>query len=139
MNVLLFDRSAYIRNMIQKNLVQFKESMKITSSENISSAVNEIKYFRYDLIILDMDNLDGQFLTFNRTAQDLNSDAIVIMLTSFPNSIIMERFKQQGVDYCLDKTTEFEILLNRIEELLSDLERYHFKPSRHYEELQSWD
>jgi DNA-binding response OmpR family regulator len=137
MNVLLFDRSAYIRNMIQKNLVQFKESLKITSLENISAVVNEIKYFRYDIIILDMDNLNGQFLSFNRTAQDLNSDAIVIMLTSFPNAKIMEKFKGQGVDYCLDKTNEFEILLNKIEELLADLERYHFKPSKHYEELLS--
>lgn len=123
--------------MIQKNLVQFKESFKITSVENISAVVNEVKYFRYDLIILDMDNLNGQFLSFNRTAQDLNSDSIIIMLTSFPNELMMEKFKQQGVDYCLDKTTEFEILLDKIEELLANVKLNQVKHNVHFAELLS--
>ena len=135
MNVLLFDRSAFIRAMIQKNLLQFKESWKITSVENISQVVNEIKFSRYDLIILDMDSLNSQFLSFNRTKQDLNSDAIIIMLTSFPNAVIMNKFKQQGVDYCLDKSAEFEILLIKIEELLMELDKHNLKSNKHYAEF----
>lgn len=118
MNVLLFDESPQIRLMIQKNLIQFKQSMKIVSTNKISKIQEEYMKSNYDLIILDMDNLK-ELPAFNRVVRSKNSKTIIILITSNPTKKLYEKYLSLGIDYCLDKVSEFEQLLKTINELFT--------------------
>jgi DNA-binding NarL/FixJ family response regulator len=121
MNVLLYDNSNYLRTMIQRNLVQLKASLKINSVDNMGLVINELSSSYYDLIIVDMDSLGGKYSQLLRAKHEYNSDTILIMLSSFPNKKIFEKFFACGVNYCLDKVSEFETLLQAIEEIISNI------------------
>jgi DNA-binding NarL/FixJ family response regulator len=106
--------------MIQRNLFQIEETLNIVLAANMNSVNEALVQTNFDIAIIDMDKLDGLFPQFINIARNTNPDIIIILLTSFPHAKIFEKFKNKGADYCLDKSNEFEELLNKIDELLSE-------------------
>ena len=103
--------------MLLRNLIQFKSSLHINSVNNMGLAIEELSASSYDLIIIDMDSLGGKFPQFLQAKNGCNSDTIIIMLSSFPSKITFKKFFERGVNYCLDKAGEFEILLKKMEDI----------------------
>ena len=118
MNIIIFDNSIEVRTMIQRNLLQMKEPLNIVLAENMLAVNEAICKIKFDLAILDMDKLDGLFSQFINTAQNTNPDIVIILLSYYPSQKIFEKFRNKGADYCFDKATEFEKLLNKIDALL---------------------
>lgn len=119
MNILIFDKSPYVKTLIQRNLIQLKDTLNIVALENMVSANDALDKNDFDFAIIDMDNLSGMFLQFIAKARKLNPDIIVILLTAFPSKKIFEKFIDKGADYCFDKINDFEKLLNIMDKLIS--------------------
>jgi DNA-binding response OmpR family regulator len=121
MNILLYENSSYARVLIQKNLVQFKQSLQVVSTHNVENLIYEFNRASYDLIIIDVDNNMLKFLPLLKSSNKHNIESVVILLTSYNNHKICQRFKKYGIDYCLDKVSEFEELLKKVEELFEQM------------------
>ena len=97
-------------------------SLNIKAVSDMDAANESAKDIYYNLILLDMDNLNGKFPAFIDLLRKTNPDAVVFLLSSFPSETVFNKFLKSGADSCLDKTTDFEILLKKFEEfLLTDL------------------
>lgn len=118
LNILLFDNSAEVRTMLQRNLFQISQTLNIVPVENILAAKAALDKTFFDIAIIDMDKLDGMFNLFITTARNANPEIVVILLSSLPFTKIFEIFINKGADYCFDKTNEFEELIKKIDELL---------------------
>ena len=118
MNILLFDKSPIISEMIQRNLMRIDPSLDIKTVFDMETVNESVKDIYFDLILLDMDNLDGKFPGFIDLFKKTNPDAVVFLLSSFPSERVFNKFLTSGADSCLDKTTDFEILLKKFEEFL---------------------
>jgi DNA-binding response OmpR family regulator len=124
MNVLLYENSSYARILIQKNLVQFKQSLQIVSTHNIDNLIYEFNRTVYDLIIIDVDNIIMRFLPLLKQSRKHNPNSLVILLASNTNKYIYQRLEKYGIDYCLDKVSEFEELLQKVEELFTQMNTF---------------
>ena len=124
MNVLLYETSSSARVLIQKNLIQFKQSLQIVSTHNIDNLIYEINRTSYDLIIFDVDNIIMRFLPLLKLSNKRNLNSVIILLTSYTTRKMCQRFEKYGIDYCLDKVSEFEELLKKIEELFTQMNSF---------------
>lgn len=120
MNILVYDNSVFVRTMIRQNLSRLSETLNVVLTASMPSVMETLNGNIFDLVIIDMDNLNSSFNQFIKIAKGTNPDIIIILLSSFPNEKIFQVFKSKGVDYCLDKTTEFEYLLNKIDSMLTN-------------------
>ena len=118
MNILVFDRSEEIREMIQRNLQQIKQSLNIVLAPNIILVTEALKKTQIDLAIIDMDNLNGLFPLYMKTIQSTNPRIVTILLSSFPSKRVFQIFQNKGADFCFDKSNEFDSLINKIDEFL---------------------
>lgn len=118
LNILLFDDSPEVRTMLQRNLLLISQTLNIVPVENMSAAKAVLVKTFFDIAIIDMDKLDGIFNLFIETARNSNPQIIVILLSSLPFTKIFEIFINKGVDFCFDKTNEFEELIQKVDELL---------------------
>jgi DNA-binding response OmpR family regulator len=124
MNILLYEKYSYAQVLIQKNLVQFKKSLQIVSVQNVENFLFEMNRTCYDLIIIDVDSSIINILPLLKSSNSANYGSVVILLTSYTDHKICQRYKKYGIDYCLDRVSEFEELLNKVEELFSEMSEF---------------
>ncbi len=118
MNILVFDRSPEVREMIQRNLIQMDQSLNIVLAANMISVTEALKKTSIDLAIIDMDNLDGLFPLYMKTIQSTNPGIVTILLSSLPSKRVFQIFQNKGADFCFDKSNEFDSLINKIDGFL---------------------
>lgn len=120
MNILVFDRSLEVRYSLSKHIQQMESSNNISAVESIASVLMELSTSEYHLIIVDMDNLKGKFLEMMSLLKKNNPDAVVLLLTLFPNKNVIRKFLENGADYCFDKIGQFDQFLITVEDLLKN-------------------
>ncbi len=119
MKVLIFDRTIQIRYLISKLISQIDVNTEIETTESVYTTTELLNNNSFDIIIIDMDNIKGQFNNLRSLALKQNPNTTLIFLTQFPYKRIIEKFKDQGIDYFFDKLVEFDVFTKKLEIILS--------------------
>ncbi|MDP3149933.1 MAG: hypothetical protein Q8N83_12460 [Ignavibacteria bacterium] len=120
MNILLYDKSPTISSLIQKNLLQIGAPLSVKMVFDINTVMESLHDVSYNLIIMDMENMEGKYSILINLIKKKNPAALVILLSSHPNTKIFNYYHMHGTNYCFDKVTEFDLLLKKLDEFFSE-------------------
>jgi len=117
MKVLLVDDSPLVRERLCELLAEIPGISLITQMDRSSGTLEAIQANEPDVVILDIQLPHGSGIEILEELKSSALPMIKIMLTAFPNALYRQRCLEAGAHYFLDKTTEFE----RIVEVLDSL------------------
>lgn len=119
MNILLAEDSALLRTEIERALVDIPGVERVVLTSSVAETREAISGEAFDLIMLDFALGDG-------TALDLLNDPPaglraghppVIILTIHASKTLCERCIAAGASHCFDKTSDWERLIEVIEQM----------------------
>jgi len=117
MNVVIVDDSELVRDRIQKRISELDE-IKVTGvASNSIEAQEIIKSSDPDVVILDIKMPGESGIELLRKIKEYYPHIKVIMLTNYPFLQYRSKCYENGADYFLDKSNEFE----KVTEILIDL------------------
>jgi DNA-binding NarL/FixJ family response regulator len=117
MNVVIVDDSELVRDRIQKRISELDE-IKVTGvASNSIEAQEIIKSSEPDVVILDIKMPGESGIELLRKIKEYYPHIKVIMLTNYPFLQYRSKCYENGADYFLDKSNEFE----KVTEILIDL------------------
>jgi two-component system chemotaxis response regulator CheY len=116
--VLVVDDSPTIRKLI--GYVLKRKDYVIEEAEDGMDAMEKLSNSEIDLVIVDlnMPNMDGISFVKNLRGSYYNLDLPVIMLTTTSDNELIEAAYGAGINMCLHKPIQPDILINKIESLL---------------------
>jgi len=125
MRVFIAENSSIIRERLAALLSDLQGVEIIGYAEDVSEAVASIRLLRPDVVILDIQMPGGSGFSVLRDIRASELPAVVIIFTNDPFPQYRQRFIDAGADFFLDKSAEFEKLLDIFKGLgdLSDVER----------------
>jgi len=109
--------SAELRSRIDRELAQIEGVEVLGHAVGASEAVREIRKHQPDVVVLDLQLLEGSGLDVLRGLQHDDWRPIVMVLTNHSDRTSMQRSLRAGAQYFFDKSTEFDqfvATLNRI-------------------------
>lgn len=116
MDVLVADDSTHVREHLLsrlKDLPYVKQRMQAADAREAYRLTN---LHHPDVIVVDI-HMPGNGLDLADKLANLPDRPVIIMLTNYPYEQYRKRSAQLGVDYFFDKTTEFNLALDVLEEL----------------------
>jgi len=116
MKILVVEDSENVRQSLVKLLSRVFENIEIDEAENISQGKEQLSKSIHDLIILDLNLPDGSGINLITQAKAI-SNSKVIVFSSTASEFIRKRALSLGADHFIDKTFEFEKLMNTLENL----------------------
>jgi len=117
MNILIADDSDFIRTSLAK-LLAFNINIEIINlASTVKHAIDRIRFNPPDVLILDINFPEGSGFEVLVEAKRDNRVKTVIMLTNYPYEQMKARSFAGGADYFLDKSEEFE----KVVEIVNDL------------------
>lgn len=118
MKVLVVDDSKIVRD----RLVSLLDSMEgvdiVEQAEDGRSAILANNNLRPDVIILDIRMVETNGIQLLKKFKNIRSDQKIIMLTNFPYPQYRKKCFEEGADYFLDKSTEFDEVARIINSLV---------------------
>ena len=125
MRVFIAENSSIIRDRLAALLSELQGVEIIGYAEDVSEAVESIRLMKPDVVILDIQMPGGSGFSVLRDIRASELPAVVIIFTNDPFPQYRQRFIDAGADFFLDKSAEFEKLLDIFKGLgnLSDVER----------------
>ncbi len=107
MRVFLVDDSLAIRQRLAKMLSSLKGVQIIGEAQGASDATPSILRLRPDVVILDLQLLNGTGFDVLESIKKEKSAPAVIVLTNFPYPQYRKKCLDAGADFFFDKSTEF--------------------------------
>jgi DNA-binding NarL/FixJ family response regulator len=102
------------------NILSGIENLKIVGlANNATKAVEYIMKSNPDVLILDIHMPDGNGIDILKQIKKEKPSIIVVMLTNYPESDYKKICKKEGADYFLDKSIEFEKIVDICKNLVS--------------------
>jgi DNA-binding NarL/FixJ family response regulator len=83
----------------------------------VQEAIAAIPALNPDIVILDIRMPGGTGIDVLKTIEKKNHFPVVIMLTNYPLSQYMEHCLHEGADFFLDKSSDFEKVIDIIAEI----------------------
>jgi DNA-binding NarL/FixJ family response regulator len=125
MRVFIAENSSIIRERLAALLSDLQGVEIIGYAEDVSEAVESIRLMKPDVVILDIQMPGGGGFSVLRDIRASELPAVVIIFTNDPFPQYRQRFIEAGADFFLDKSAEFEELLDIFRGLgnPSDVER----------------
>ena len=108
---------AELRSRIDRELAQIEGVEVVGHADRASEAVREIRRHQPDVVVLDLQLLEGSGLDVLKGLQHDDWQPIVMVLTNHSDHTSRDRSLKAGAKYFFDKSTEFEqfvATLNRI-------------------------
>lgn len=124
MNLLIADDSEIIRTNLKKLLSHSLHDTRIDESSTVQLTIEKLGALKIDVMVLDIQLPDGTGFDVLDYLNHQLDKPVTIIFTNFPDEVNHAKSIQKGADYFLDKSDEYETLL----ELLSQLET--IKPRR---------
>ncbi len=121
MKVLIVDDSAEIRGRLNNMISNIQKVELIEQVGNVKDAMQIIQEFQPDIIILDIHMPGGTGIDVLSTIAKKNNFPVVIIFTNYPYSQYRKRCFECGADYFLDKSDEFEKIINIIHHISSEI------------------
>lgn len=119
MKLLIADDSTIIRTNLRKLLSHTLEKTCIDESSTVRLTIDKLQKSEFDVMVLDIQLPDGTGFEVLDYMNQRHNKPITIIFTNFPDEMNHAKSIQKGADYFLDKSDEYDTLL----ELLSRLEK----------------
>lgn len=120
MKVLVVDDSRMFRDRLVNLLFTIKGVEAVAETENAHNAISLFQTERHEVLILDIRLRGENGIEILKQIKRERNAPKVIMLTNFPYPQYKKICMEEGADFFLDKSTEFdeitEIIRNMIEE-----------------------
>ena len=120
MKILVVDDSRIIRDRLVNILDVIKGVCVVKQAEDAESALITYHKLRPEVLILDIHMNGASGIELLRQVKSEQYAPYVIMLTNFPYPQYRKKCIEEGADYFLDKSTEFDeinaIIRNMVEE-----------------------
>ena len=117
MNVVIVDDSELVRDRIQKRISELDEINVSGVASNSIEAQEIIKSSNPDVVILDIKMPGESGIELLTKIKEYYPHIKVIMLTNYPFLQYRSKCYENGADYFLDKSNEFE----KVTEILTDI------------------
>ena len=112
--VLIVDDSMEIRRRVAAMLAESGQIQIVGEAGNKREAMDIIERFRPDTIILDIRLPDQSGIEILKQVKARRPEVMVVMLTNFDSAQYREQCRRLGADHFLNKTLEFERIINTI-------------------------
>ena len=116
MKVLIADDSSDVRQRIITMLSDLIKIDTFGQAGTVQEAIAAIPALNPDVVILDIRMPGGSGIDVLKTIKKKNHSPVIIMLTNYPLSQYMERCLSAGADFFLDKSSDFEKIIDIIAE-----------------------
>jgi len=120
MKVFIADDSQVIRERLGALLSDIEGIEVIGEAKNGLGARDSIRELKPDVVILDIRMPWRNGLDVLRDIKESNPDIKVLILTNYPYPQYRKRCMEEGANYFFDKSSEFEKVIEVIEELFPD-------------------
>ena len=118
MKVLVMDDSRMFRDRLV-NLISTIEGVEaIAEAENARKAIKLYRADRYELLILDIRMREENGIEVLRQVKKEPDAPKVIMLTNFPYPQYRKICMEEGADFFLDKSTEYDEITEIIKSMV---------------------
>lgn len=123
-SILILDDVPYVRRLIADELSSLGEVDTIYEAGSAPTAVKMLLEHRPEIIVLDINVPGGVVDTANYSsgidvlqfAKSQLPDSTVVILSNNSNQYYRRECKRAGVDLFFDKTTEFDLFLEKIQD-----------------------
>ncbi len=117
MNILIADDSEFIRETLVKLMKPLKFVTSIYLAKDVKESIDLVNRIEMDALVLDIRMPNGQGFDVLDAAKQKNNPPVVIMLTNYTIDQYKQKSFSKGADYFFDKSTEFEKVVDVIENL----------------------
>jgi DNA-binding NarL/FixJ family response regulator len=115
--VFLVDDSSMVRERLAAFISDLPNVEVIGQAERAAEAIRRIRDLKPDVVVLDISIPGGSGLQVLQAVKKHNPPPLVIMLTNFAHEQYRRRCQQLGADYFFDKSSEFEKVMEVLQEL----------------------
>lgn len=122
MKILVVDDSRIIRDRLVNLLDVIKGVCVVEQAEDAESALLAYHKLRPEVLILDIRMRGANGIEVLKQVKSEQLAPYVIMLTNFPYPQYKKKCFEEGADYFLDKSTEFDEINIIISSLVRDLD-----------------
>ena len=109
--------SAELRSRIDRELAQVDGIEVLGYSERAADAVREIRQCQPDVVVLDLQLLEGSGIDVLKELRKEGRRPVIIVLTNHSDSVSREHSLKAGAGYFFDKSTEFDQFLDTLSRL----------------------
>lgn len=120
LKVLIADDSLVVREHLVTMLDELEGIEIVGQAENVAEATTAIRKLQPDLVILDIWMPDGSGIDVLQNIKQPGPAPVVIILTNYPYPEYRQRCLNAGADFFLDKSTEFDQILDLFEQFKHD-------------------
>lgn len=117
MKVFIVDDSEMLRERVISMISAVEGIQIVGQAEGVSGTVARIDDEEPDILILDLRLQDGNGLQILEDLADKAQRPIIIVLTNYPYPQYRDRCLAAGVEFFIDKATEFHKLNNYLESI----------------------
>ncbi len=115
MKVFIVDDSEMLRERVISMISDLKDVQIVGQAEVVAGTIDEIHRTRPNVLILDLRLRDGNGLEILDSLQSVQEKPSVIVLTNYPYVQYRDRCTAAGVEFFIDKATEFHKLNTYLE------------------------
>ena len=120
MKILVVDDSRIIRDRLVKLLDVIKGVCVVEQAEDADNALLTNRKLKPEVLILDIRLRGANGIEVLKQVKGEQHAPYVIMLTSFPYPQYKKKCFDEGADYFLDKSTEFDEIIEIISSLVKN-------------------
>jgi DNA-binding NarL/FixJ family response regulator len=110
MKVFIADDSNPLRQRLVQMISELDGMEVVGEADNGTAAIEAMASLEPDILILDIRMPYGNGITALRTIREAGMAPVVIMLTNYPYPQYRKKCMEEGADYFLDKSNEFECI-----------------------------
>ncbi|MBI1937600.1 MAG: response regulator transcription factor [Ignavibacteriales bacterium] len=115
--VLVVDDSLEVIQNLRKLVEKIDGLTLVGSADNVNAAVTLFSSNKPDIIILDIGLTKGSGIEVLHQIKSLPAPATVIMFTNYSKDAFRKTSIKLGADYFLDKTHDFDRLIDILKEI----------------------
>ncbi|MBU0558521.1 MAG: response regulator transcription factor [Bacteroidetes bacterium] len=121
MKILIADDSDVVRKSLVKLILFVPGFDKPEEAKNVTNTKSKIIEFKPDVLILDINMPNGNGFDVIKTVKEQDYKITVIMLTNFTTENNKKKSIEAGINYFLDKSTEFEKVIGILKKVQKEL------------------
>jgi DNA-binding NarL/FixJ family response regulator len=126
MKVLLVDDSKDVLSEWSKTIQSIDGIKIVGKAHSEDEAKNLFQIKQPDVICLDIRLQEGSGINVLNYIKSEKPSSIVLMLTNYPYPQYKKKCRDMGANYFYDKSTEFQLAIQKLKELKYLVERYFY-------------